>query len=206
MSSPTQNFFSMTQHEGLITLLPQTQHTRRLGRRPTLQRYLLPLLGALVGLFLAVGTSQAAWVTLDPYAFPRLCPEHLSGDREYAGHGPEVWARVWLCTGNNATELYVHLGMYQRETQSDWSRALLQKQLQLYRTPAGQVIRLIWNATISEIYYIDTDHALDRFFPTDTLAQEFQIMGDTRGNDIGNCTADDAYLTAYLDTIWLWVE
>jgi len=28
------------------------------------------------------------------------------------------------------------------------------------------------------------------------------IIGDTGGNDIGNCTTDDAYITMRLPTIW----
>jgi hypothetical protein len=196
----------LTQHACVMTPLPQAERPGRRLHRTAQQRYGLPLLGALVCLLLVVGTSQAYWVTLGPYAFTRLCPEHITGDREYAGHGPEVFARAELHMSSDWTTLYVVPTMLQRETQSDWSRASLQEWIWLYNTPAGQVIRFIWNATRSEIHYIDTDHALDRFVPTDTLVQEFQIMGDTSGNDIGNCTTGDAYLSVYLDTIWLWVE
>jgi hypothetical protein len=31
-------------------------------------------------------------------------------------------------------------------------------------------------------------------------------MGDTSGNDIGSCSPNYAYLTVYLEPIWVWVE
>jgi hypothetical protein len=203
MRSPTLHS-PLQQHQCLMITLPQARHTGRLPPRPAPPRYGLPLLGALVCLLLVVGTSQAAWVNLPGIAFTRLCPSHYRGDREYAGHGPQVTVTADLSTSGEVLSLDLY--MDQSETRSDWSAAFLGRNYFLYGVQSGQVIRFIWNATHSEVTYVDTDHALDRFFPADTLVQEFAIMGDTSGNDIGNCTADDAYLSVYLEPLWLWVE
>jgi hypothetical protein len=157
-------------------------------------------------LLLAVGTSQAAWVSLAPQSFTRLCPQHTGGDREYASHGPRVdaWAHVY--TGLNLRDLVILLTMTQKETRSDWSRADLYKTFVPYTAPAGQKIAYIYNAPSSRAWYTDTDHEVDLVYPTDNLVQSFAIKGDTWGNDIGNCTSDDAYLSVYFETIWVWVE
>jgi hypothetical protein len=164
-------------------------------------------MGALALLLLVVGTSHAEWIDLGVRSFTRLCPNHIGGDREYKGHGPEVIASASLSTASDQTELYVNLYMHQIETRSDWSEAELSRSFRLYRAPLGRRITFIWNATLSELPpYTDTNHTLDRFFPVDNLVQEFAIMGDTGGNDIGNCTSDDAYLSTYLERLWVWLQ
>jgi hypothetical protein len=195
---------ALQQHTGLITPVPQAAGLERLGPCPALPRSVWSLLGALLCLLVVVGTSQAAWVNPGPQYILRLCPTHTGGDREYAGHGPSVFGGAYLHT--DGTSLYISFYMHQQETQSDWSTARLDVTFWLYTASPGQQITHIWNATRSTFSYVDTNHALDRFSPTDTLVQEFAVMGDTRGNDIGNCTADDAYLSVYLKPIWIWVE
>jgi hypothetical protein len=174
--------------------------------RPALQRPLLSLLGALACLLLAVGTGQAYWVNLGAPSFTRLCPTHFQGDREYAGHGPEVQASAGVLIGYSDGLLYVGYTMIQVETKSDWSGAMLHDWIPVYSPPAGQKFTYIWNAPSSDIYYIDTDHAVDWFYPADNLVSAFAIKGDTSGKDIGNCTSDDSYLSVYFEPIWVWVE
>jgi hypothetical protein len=191
-----------------MTPRPQTRHPGPLGRHPASPWYLRPLLGALVGLLLTVGTSQAGWVSVAPQDFTRLCPQHTGGDREYAGHGPRVDVRGELYTAPNLRDLVLHLTMTQQETRSDWSRADLDRTFVLYTAPVGQQIRYIYNASIFALSYVDTDHAVDTFYFSSeaNIFRALEIMGDTSGNDIGNCTADDAYLSAYGTTLWVWVE
>jgi hypothetical protein len=191
-----------------MTPLPQAGRPGRRVLRTAPQRSVRPLLGALVWLLLVVGTSQAAWVSLPGIAFERRCPLHYRGDREFAGHGPQVTASADLEVGSYGSWLELELNMDMSETRSDWSAAYLAvpNVYVIYFPPAGQAIRFVWNAMHSAVAYTDTDHAVDPFYPPDTLVKEFRIMGDTSGNDLGNCTADDAYLSVYLETLWLWVE
>jgi hypothetical protein len=177
-----------------------------MGHRTAPQRYVRPLLGAVAWLLLVVGTSQAAWVTLPNELVLRLCPWHYRGDYEFAGNGPRVTANADLLLDGYGRTLEFSVHMHQTETRSDWSSAVLNRSYFLYAPLAGKVIRFVWNARHSEVTYTDTDHAVDIFYPTDTLVKEFRIMGDTSGNDIGNCGLDYAYLTMYLETLWLWVE
>jgi hypothetical protein len=183
----------------------QTPCTARMSSSTQQQRYLGPLVGALVLLLLAVGTSHADWINLGEWSRMQLCPQHVGGDREYSGNGPAVYAAARL-SAVPATQLYVTLRMRQLETQSNWSEARLNQIYWLYTAPAGRQITQIWNATESEILYVDTDHAEDRFTPADILVREFRIKGDTSGNDIGNCTSDDAYLSVILEPLWVWLE
>lgn len=165
----------------------------------------LPYYVLFLGLLVAE-TSHAEWVSLGTRTYARLCPEHINGDREYAGHGPEVTARAHLYTANSESELYIDIHMHQIETKSDWSEAQLVRTFLIYRAPAGRRITSIENSDVSELFYVDTDHALDRFFPADNLAQEFQIKGDTSGKDIGNCTSDDAYLSLFLRPLRVFIQ
>jgi hypothetical protein len=168
-------------------------------------------MGAVV-LLLLVGASYAQTrVHVGPREFTRLCPNHVGGDRDYSGNGPEVEAYARLVTTNADTELRACFFMHQIETKHDWSEALWDDKdddecFLLYTAPAGMRIAQILNDRRSEIRYIDTDHGLDKIFPTDNLVREFQIKGDTKGKDIGNCTADDAYLNVYLEDVEVELE
>jgi hypothetical protein len=154
---------------------------------------------------LVVETSHAEWVNLGTRTYSRLCPDMIGGDREYAGHGPDVEARASLNLVNGV-ELNIGIYMHQRETTDDWSEAELQRDFFIYRAPAGRRITSIWNDTESAIFYTDTDHTVDQFFPPDSLVQELRINGDTGGKDIGNCTSDDAYLTLFTEPLWVFIE
>ena len=39
----------------------------------------------------------------------------------------------------------------------------------------------------------DRDHAIDYLTPKGGLVSRFIVMGDTGGNDVGNCTDDDVF-------------
>jgi hypothetical protein len=183
----------------------QTPYTARMSSSTQHQRYLGPLIGALALLLLVVGTSHAEWVYADTPFYNQLCPTKIGGDREYSSNGPSVVAYASLEI-DSGTHLYVHLYMDQLETESDWSRARLDQRFLLYTAPSGRRIAYPSTDWVSIIHYVDTDHAEDVFHPTDTLVREFRIKGDTSGNDIGNCTSDDAYLTVEFEPVWVWLE
>jgi hypothetical protein len=183
----------------------QTPCAARVSSSTQHQRYLGPLMGALVLLLLVVGTSHAEWINVGAPGFYRLCPTKIGGDCEYSSNGPSVYAYAYLYIVSG-TQLWVRVYMDQLETKSDWSRTRLDRLIRLYTAPSGRRIAYFWNAPKSEIHYVDTDHAEDVFYPTDTLVREFRIKGDTSGKDICNCTSDDAYLTMYFDPLWVWLE
>jgi hypothetical protein len=169
------------------------------------QRYLGPLVGALALLLLVVGTSHAEFAYAGTPYFNRLCPTWIGGDREYSSNGPSVYAYAELSIVSG-THLYVRVYMDQLETKSNWSHARYNQRFWLYTAPSGRRIAYTWNAPRSEKHYVDTDHAEDVFYPTDTLVEYFRIKGDTSGNDIGNCTSDDAYLTVKFEALWVMLD
>lgn len=189
-------------------------HTRQTScggsREPRInpQRYWKRLGGAVAMLLLVMGTSYAEWVNIGPRSFIRLCPEHIGGDGEYNGHGPWVsGVSASLFKESNDTDLHVHFSMHQIETRWNWTEAQLSRSFRLYRAPFGKRITFIWNAPYSEVpAYEDENTSVERRFPMDNLVEEFQIMGDTRGRDVGECSADHAFLTAFLEPIWVFIQ
>ncbi len=167
-------------------------------------------------------TSNATSVPIRG-TFNRLCPQHIGGDREYGGHGPEVYVNVTLRRNSSRDKMELYTYMHQIETRADWSESEFERSFTLGSAPAGRQFSLIWapgptgsyqwtslgSATeydSYELFYVDTNHSLDRFFPSGAKwwLQEVAANGDTSGNDIGNCTADDAYLNVRLSTIYVW--
>lgn len=136
-----------------------------------------------------------------PGPYTRLCPTHINGDREYKGHGPDVEASAKLRIVNEK-EIYVDLYLHQKETRSNWTECLGNWSYLIFTVPTNWKIKNIITDVSSTTSYRDTDHDLDR--PTvsgGNLVNRFEIMGDTGGNDVGNCTSDDAYMNVYFNEV-----
>ena len=176
--------------------------------------------GKLIGLtvifgivFLLSGCCPGPWpwcpdevveeeISFTPAAITRLCPSHIGGDREFAGHGPDVEAKASLEIRNSNQEIWVVLYLHAKETRSDWTEAEGTWDRKLWTVDPGWTIVQIQTDTSSETSYRDTDHSLDRpAVRGGSLVSRFEIMGDTGGNDVGNCTADDVYMNVYFNKI-----
>lgn len=120
-------------------------------------------------------------------------PPHTgTGDREYAGHGPEVWATArWVLQGNQVS---VRLWMKARETRSDWTTAEGVRVEPYYTAPPGWRIERVVGEVESSAHYVDTDHNLDRVGggPSGPV-KEFVFRGDRRGDDAGTYTGVDVF-------------
>ena len=141
-------------------------------------------------------------VSFVPSAITRLCPTWIGGDKEFDGHGPDVQASASLKISTTKKSLYVDLYLHEKETQSDWTECRGNLSRTVYTTPTGWSIKEIITDTYSSASYRDTDHDID--YPTVTggkLVKQFAIMGDTGGNDVGNCTTDDAYMNVYFNSV-----
>lgn len=138
-----------------------------------------------------------------PSSFTRLCPTKIgSGDREFAGHGPDVTARASLELRNSNKEVWVILYLHVKETVGDWTEAEGSWPQHLWTAPSGWLIVSIESDQSSNASYRDTDHELDRpGVQGGSLVQRFEIMGDTGGDDVGNCTSDDVYMNVYFNMI-----
>jgi hypothetical protein len=120
-------------------------------------------------------------------------PPHTGiGDREYAGHGPEVWATAgWT---HDATQVSVRLWMKAQETKSDWTTAEGVREEPYYTSPPGWRIERVVGDVSSSAHYVDTDHELDRVGggPSGPV-KEFVFRGDRSGDDAGLYTGVDVY-------------
>lgn len=142
-------------------------------------------------------------ISFMPRSFTRQCPEHINGDREFDGNGPKVEANATLRVVDNR-KVYVDMYLHERETKSDWTECEGKWSELVYKAPNGWVISNIITDMISTTSYTDIDHRLD--IPEVSggrLVKKFEIMGDTRGLDVGNCTAGDAYLNVFFNEVRL---
>jgi hypothetical protein len=151
--------------------------------------------------------------TIGPYCPVKL----LGGDREFSGHGPEIWAWIKLKIVNKKyidAEVYLHA----RETTSDWSETEGAWTKRIYTAPAGYEISRIESGTYSEVHYVSKP-GLNAFSPAgltqaiggargtdvpfkdDGLVSRWNIVGDTGGTDISddNNPHDDTQVTVQLN-------
>ncbi len=149
--------------------------------------------------------KTAPWCQEDygytPSSITLLCPTHIGGDREFDGHGPNVKASAALSI-KNEKEIWVTLYLHAKETKSDWTEAEGRWERKLWSAPTGKIIVDIDTDKSSEASYTDTDHSLDRpSVQGGSLVSAFEIMGDTSGNDVGNCTSGDVYMNVYFNEV-----
>lgn len=139
---------------------------------------------------------QVMPATVGPYAPKKL----LGGDREFDGHGPEIWAWIKL---EIVDKKYINaiVYMHARETVSDWSETEGTWTKRLYTAPAGFEITGIESGKYSEVHYISQPgvrsftpvgltqavggaKGIDVPFKDDGLVTRWNIVGDTGGTDI----------------------
>jgi hypothetical protein len=153
--------------------------------------------------------------TVGPYCPTKL----LGGDREFGGHGPEIWAWIRLKIVNK-TQLFADVYMHARETVSDWSETEGTWSKLLYTAPRGYEIAELPTANYSEVHYISKPgvsafspaglvqalggaRGTDAPFTDDGLVSRWNIVGDTGGDDIStddNCN-DDTQVAVQLNPV-----
>lgn len=149
-----------------------------------------------------------------------FCPkELLGGDREFGGHGPEIFTWIKLNIVNGRT-IEADVFMHARETVADWSETQGTWKKVLYTAPAGYEIVGIESGKYSEVKYISRP-GVNSFSPAglvqllgnvrsetipfkdDGLVTRWHITGDTGGDDIStdnNCN-DDAQVAIQLNPV-----
>ncbi|MEY4510198.1 MAG: hypothetical protein RLZZ450_2320 [Pseudomonadota bacterium] len=151
----------------------------------------------------AAPTPSVDVITVAPPATDFFCPSAvLAGDREFDGHGPELWADAQLRIAPNGAAV-ADLSLRARETVSDWSET--RGSWQVVLSPPGRRVAEILSATRSETHVISTPAGFQILGPganpnlsavppvTGDLVRAFEIVGDTGGPDISddnNCNDD----------------
>ena len=124
--------------------------------------------------------------------FLSFTPPHTRGDREYKGHGPQVWATArWF---HDDLHVWLSLWMKAEETKSDWTTAEGTREEVYYTAPPGWRIEAVLGSLISSAHYIDTNHREDHIGggPSGPVS-EFVFRGDREGDDAGLYTGVDVY-------------
>lgn len=119
-------------------------------------------------------------------------PPHTRGDKEYDGHGPDIWSRVeWL---NLTSSIDVSTYMKAKETKSDWTTAEGSKTIAYYTPPAGWKIKRIIGSTLTTDQFQDFDHAENsRGMGPGGPVKTFIYRGDHSGSDAGSYTGMDVF-------------
>ena len=137
----------------------------------------------------------------------RLCPKRTgNGDREFSGNGPRVKATARIAILGK-TRIRLTLSLHAKETKSDWTEARGTWSYTVYTAPSGYKITRILSNVVSEAAYTDNNHKLD--IPKVTrgnLVRRFEVMGDTGGNDVGNCTTGDVYMNVVFNTVRIEIQ
>lgn len=110
-------------------------------------------------------------------------PPHTRGDRDFHGHGPQVWCSVDISI-KNQREIWAKVWMKAKETKKDYTTAEGTEEFRIYTH--DQIIREILSSTSSDFYFRDHDHEEDIYhMGGGNLVKEFTFVGDTRGNEAG---------------------
>jgi len=134
-----------------------------------------------------------------PADLENVCPDHIGGDREFAGNGPQVTISCTAYTVNDK-DIYVDIYFHLLETYPNGTEGLYDGSIKIYTAPNGKKIERIISDTQSTANYTDYDILFD--YPTiiGELVDSFKSMGDTGGNDLGQCIQDsDAELNIYFN-------
>lgn len=144
---------------------------------------------------------QTAELTVTPSNVIRLCPTWIGGDRDFGGIA-RVMAKVSLYAVNER-ELWSRVEFDVLEPNPDYTHANRVVTSRFYTAPYGWKIDAILSQATVLWEFTDQDHSEDVRNYSSTLSPvlTFRCKGDTGGNDVGNCTSDDSYLSVYYNPI-----
>jgi hypothetical protein len=146
----------------------------------------------------ATPTTEYQDVVLQAWSVSHLFPDHPAtgaGDRDFAGHGPHVTARLhYRLDGANVTAVLDYRaeetaggdGTWAAKTFT-WTRATV---------PAGWTFDAWRDDTAQTVEYVDTDLDRDRFpssgsFDPALPIEHIEFVGETSGDDVGSGTTKD---------------
>ena len=131
--------------------------------------------------------AETKIVTIPSTQISNFVPPHTRGDREFGGHGPNVFVRAMLL--NRGTYIDTDVYMRAKETKSDWTTAEGSRVYRIYNVEPGWKIKRILTDTYSSASYTDNDHGVDTLtLGSADLVRQFLVVGDTSGNDAGTDT------------------
>ncbi|MFK7924385.1 MAG: hypothetical protein AB8H47_20675 [Bacteroidia bacterium] len=116
-----------------------------------------------------------------------FCPPKTRGDRELGGVADvKASARLYIV---NQNEIWVEVKYRLEEPKKDHSTAEGTWDVRLKKFASNERITRIVHSTFSSVSYRDKDHGTDIFTVVGPV-KNFLCIGDTGGDDLGNCSAD----------------
>jgi hypothetical protein len=117
----------------------------------------------------------------------RFIPPKTAGDRDFWGHGPDVYGSVVIESKPTRVDVAVKLSAV--ETDSGLTRAEGTYRFTAYRSSAGMRIVGVVGVLADSFGYTDTDRKPDRVFrgPFGPV-RKFEFVGDVKGNEAGTKT------------------
>lgn len=174
----------------------------------TRRRLAHPLVGAAVATAV-LGLAAAPSVGAQPVAAAaqvvpgaqvplgsRFIPSHVRGDREFAGHGPQVVLDATLVLMRSRIDVRLH--MRATETMSDWTTVEGTRTTTIYYAPTGLCVSGVSVGTVNNSHYRDTDHDVDVLTPGGaSFVSKYEVVGDTNGSEAGTRTGVTVYTKAF---------
>lgn len=125
-----------------------------------------------------------------------LCPDHIAGDNDFNQNGPHVKLETEIFIVNEK-EVWVRIFCHMKETDGSYAEARGEWQGKVWPSvmspppSADYKIVSFKSPRFSRANYVDDDKLVD--YPTvlGSLVNQYRVMADTSGNDIGECTDDD---------------
>lgn len=149
-------------------------------------------------------TCDTATMSVAGRTLTKFVPSHVDGDRDYAGHGPDVSLKASLelfTNSSGGTTGRIRTAMNAVETVADWTTVNGVRYSGLFVTPAGYRLTKIVDNTGRNVVlqdskaYRDTDHTDDLLSPGYVTSQFFTsfvsryvVTGDTAGDEAGTRT------------------
>ena len=115
-------------------------------------------------------------------------PPKTTGDKDFAGNGPNIYCKVTLSLVENQRSIQCQIFMQAKETKHDYTTVIGRETIIIYRAPAGKKILKIAEGYISSKTYTDSDYSDDTFPGFSGPVGVFKFTGDTKGNEAGSRT------------------
>jgi serine/threonine protein kinase len=135
---------------------------------------------------------QAKEYVIEPTRKGPFYPQKKGGDCDFNRHGPYVTLYARIFTSESNTQLKAEVKMTAKETKSNWSYAEGDWTVHLYTAESGWYIDSIMSKpTAVKANYTDSNYDWD-WVNTDLC--NFEVLGDTHGDDICGTTSDDTQM------------
>jgi hypothetical protein len=164
----------------------------------------------LAAVFLFANILAAQRTLILPEKIEKVFPKKVNGDREFDGHGPKISGNIRLSISEGKGQLIAHINFTLEETEGDKTKAIIDNETRLvYNAPPGKQIKQIINPTNlqSDFDYVQQGHGPRRKnAAAGGPVSHIIIQGDTGGNDVGNNTNDDSYVSVYFNGLVIELE